>query len=55
MYQRGNFDNSKEGTCPKCNIPMGSGLLKSSTPVYFCDGCRVSVPAITRPIQGQPK
>lgn len=36
--------NMTIGTCPKCQTPMGRGILANSDAVYFCHSCAVSTP-----------
>jgi ribosomal protein L37AE/L43A len=40
----GAMDNSKEGTCPKCSMQMGTGLAANVETVWYCTKCRVSSP-----------
>lgn len=39
-------DNSKEGICPKCNVPQGTARITTGT-VYYCTRCRVCTPIAT--------
>ena len=36
--------NEKIGECPKCKTKMMTGVIANSDSVYYCTGCRVSMP-----------